>query len=259
LDGIDSGSFLRSDANDTASGKLTLTNSNNDFMEYNGSGTSPYFRFKTSGVNNGYIQFTSSLAYFWNDRAGQGIKVEAGVSGLQWYANSNYHTVWHSGNDGSGSGLDADTVDGLQGSQFLRSDATDTASGTLTLSGAVYHTNGNTQFADYLYHYGDTDTYMRFPAADDWQVVVGGRQAIRMDEGSDPDILSLVNGGTGGATVSQTGRVAQFGTIPVLEQQQTISANYTVTNNTNAMSIGPVTVASGVTVTVGDGESWVVI
>ena len=39
--------------------------------------------------------------------------------------------IWHSGNDGSGSGLDADTVDGLQASQFLRSDADDSTSGSL--------------------------------------------------------------------------------------------------------------------------------
>jgi hypothetical protein len=31
-------------------------------------------------------------------------------------------TVWHAGNDGSGSGLDADTVDGVQASSLLRSD-----------------------------------------------------------------------------------------------------------------------------------------
>lgn len=35
------------------------------------------------------------------------------------------YTNWHSGNDGTGSGLDADLLDGLQASQFLRSDATD--------------------------------------------------------------------------------------------------------------------------------------
>ena len=34
--------------------------------------------------------------------------------------------------DGSGSGLDADTVDGIEASSFLRSDATDTATGALT-------------------------------------------------------------------------------------------------------------------------------
>ena len=42
-------------------------------------------------------------------------------------------TVWHAGNDGSGSGLDADLLDGVQGSSFLRSDASDTATGAITL------------------------------------------------------------------------------------------------------------------------------
>lgn len=43
--------------------------------------------------------------------------------------------VWTSATDGSGSGLVADTLDGVNSSQFLRSDAADTASGALTLSG----------------------------------------------------------------------------------------------------------------------------
>jgi hypothetical protein len=42
--------------------------------------------------------------------------------------------AWHAGNDGSGSGLDADTVDGIQGASFLRSDAADTATGLITLN-----------------------------------------------------------------------------------------------------------------------------
>jgi hypothetical protein len=49
------------------------------------------------------------------------------------------NTVWHAGNDGTGTGLDADTVDGIQASSFLRSDANDTASGTLTLSGSDWY------------------------------------------------------------------------------------------------------------------------
>lgn len=40
--------------------------------------------------------------------------------------------------DGSGSGLDADTVDGLQAWQFLRSDTSDTMSGSLTVNGTIY-------------------------------------------------------------------------------------------------------------------------
>jgi len=39
--------------------------------------------------------------------------------------------------DGSGSGLDADTVDGIQGASFLRSDTADTASGDISFSGGA--------------------------------------------------------------------------------------------------------------------------
>lgn len=39
--------------------------------------------------------------------------------------------------DGSGSGLDADTLDGVQGASYLRSDTSDTFTGTLTLTGSM--------------------------------------------------------------------------------------------------------------------------
>jgi len=135
LDGIQGSSFLRSDANDSMSGRLTLTNSNNDFMVYDGTSSTPYFRFKTTGTNNGNIQFTSSgIGYFWNDRADQGIRIISGLSGASWYSGGTYYPFWHSGNDGSGSGLDADTLDGVQGSSYLRSDAADTTTGKLTIN-----------------------------------------------------------------------------------------------------------------------------
>lgn len=50
-------------------------------------------------------------------------------TGADPYNGSSYYKVWHAGNDGSGSGLDADTVDGIQASSFLRSDATATSVG----------------------------------------------------------------------------------------------------------------------------------
>jgi hypothetical protein len=40
-------------------------------------------------------------------------------------------TLWGASNDGSGSGLDADTVDGIQGASFLRSDDSDTSTGLI--------------------------------------------------------------------------------------------------------------------------------
>ena len=43
------------------------------------------------------------------------------------------------------------------------------------------------------------------------------------------------------------------------ENGQTVSVNYTLTTNKNAMTAGPVTINSGVTVTVPSGSSWVIV
>ena len=72
-----------------------------------------------------------------------GLRIEEGTSGLNWTTGSttagsglaSIYKVWHAGNDGPSSGLDADTVDGIQGANFFRSDTGDTYSGG---HGAVY-------------------------------------------------------------------------------------------------------------------------
>ena len=56
-------------------------------------------------------------------------------SGILYSQNSQVLTV---ANEGSGNGIDADTVDGIQGASFLRSDANDTATGQITIN-----TSGN--------------------------------------------------------------------------------------------------------------------
>lgn len=43
------------------------------------------------------------------------------------------------------------------------------------------------------------------------------------------------------------------------ENSKTISSNYTITTNNNAMTAGPVTVNSGVTVTVPSGSTWTIV
>ena len=48
---------------------------------------------------------------------------------------SGWEKVWSEGNDGSGSGLDADLLDGVQGSNYLRSNTSDTINGDLTITG----------------------------------------------------------------------------------------------------------------------------
>lgn len=120
--------------------------------------------------------------------------------------------------DGAGSGLDADTVDGIQASSFLRSDTSDTTTGVLTVDnhlivqnsgvsgqgdnnthfnynntgvnyirGTSTTVNGNCAFidnisvADQIIHDGDTNTYMQFHAADQWRVVTGGTERLEVN------------------------------------------------------------------------------
>lgn len=45
----------------------------------------------------------------------------------------------------------------------------------------------------------------------------------------------------------------------IYENDQTVATDYTITNGKNAMSAGPITIASGVTVTVGSGETYTVV
>jgi len=45
-----------------------------------------------------------------------------------------WNTVWHTNNDGSGSGLDADLLDGIDSASFVRSDANDSLSGQYTFT-----------------------------------------------------------------------------------------------------------------------------
>ena len=44
-----------------------------------------------------------------------------------------------------------------------------------------------------------------------------------------------------------------------LENDNAVTVNYTLTTNKNAVSAGPVTINSGITVTVPSGQSWVIV
>jgi hypothetical protein len=44
-----------------------------------------------------------------------------------------------------------------------------------------------------------------------------------------------------------------------VENGQTVTTSYTITSNRNAMSAGPITINSGITVTVPSGSRWVIV
>ena len=67
-------------------------------------------------------------------------------------------------------------------------------------------------------------------------------------------------GYAGGAWGAVGGGATGPGTDAVFwENDQTVSDDYTITNNKNAGSFGPITIAAGKTVTVGAGEVWTVV
>ena len=135
--------YLRSDIVDTlcdtkSSGTLMSRNGFNDFIGYNPS----YGSYIGGGVGN-----ASNYLY------SGGYISKGGI-----------HTLWHSGNDGSGSGLDADLLDGLHASSFYRSN---------NPSGFTTFSNTSSEHITYRYRihasdstspdsFGDSNRYQTF-------------------------------------------------------------------------------------------------
>lgn len=72
--------------------------------------------------------------------------------------------------------------------------------------------------------------------------------------------LGKFEGYSGSAWGSVGGGATGGGSDEVFfENGQTVTTNYTITNGKNAMSAGPITINSGVTVTVGTGEVWTIV
>ena len=150
LDGISSASFLRSDANDNVGGTLTFVSgsginlSENDIY-LNGRVINNQ-KSGSDGLYIGYNNANSGATRIYGGGTTSGGLVVAGNGANNLTFNSN--KVFHAGNDGSGSGLDADTVDGIEGSNLLRADTDDTTSGSITFAndGDGIITNGAGRF-----------------------------------------------------------------------------------------------------------------
>lgn len=141
-------------------------------------------------------------------------------TGADPYNGSSYYTVWHSGNDGTGSGLDADKLDGLNSASFLRSDLAATSVG-LHFNDNKKATFGNTSSSPDLeiYHNGTNgSTYMDNStgnfyiqnSANDYDVIIqsddgsGGEVPYVRCDGSTGQVI-LYNYGSQKASTSSNG------------------------------------------------------
>ena len=186
LDSIDSGSFLRSDADDTMSGVLSLTSSSQYPLTINGSNdgkivlrgsSNPYITFRESNTDKGYLQWHSDgYLKIKNHEDGSSIRIKDTIDFST--DDSTWHTVWNASNDGAGSGLDADTLDGVQGASYLRSDAEDSSSAPLNINGGT--ANGA----------NDATLYVTAPNNNDWGLKVNKYNNSATDYGARIDVAS---------------------------------------------------------------------
>ena len=183
VDSLHATSFVRTDqASTITSGNLTL--SSGDIIVNNGTNNSIHVQAGDGSIeisrNGGgaYIDF-KNLPSEDND-----VRIQENGGNLEIGG----HRILTTADEGIGNGLDADTLDSLHASSFLRSDADDSASGALTIKGAVYtdYTSSNTDITGLVS--GSTFGSLIQPTASA-HLIVGLRE-------NDPaDSFSVISGG----------------------------------------------------------------
>ena len=282
----DYSTLLRSNANDTATGVITFTSSSQYPININGShngkivlqgSSNPYITFRESTTDKAYLQWNSS-GYFdiQNAETSETLRVQSGSNGLKFGVNGTFYNVFHQGNDGSGSGLDADSVDGIAGSSLLRSDTADTASGDITFSGgagaATIASNSDIRFnsgswtgeatkiqkhGNYLYLQGGSDGFIfrHSDGTNRWILDSSGNWRPSVDGAVDLGTTSQRVGEGHFLDLASRHLKADNG---IVQTKQTIAFSYSLTANYNAMSVDP-TINNGVTVTVPSGAVWSIV
>lgn len=144
----------------------------------------------------------------------------------------------------------------------VRETTTTTGTGTITLAGAVTGFQSFSVVGD-----GNTTYYtIAGQGTSEWEVGVGtytlsGTTLSRDSVLASSNSGSLVNfsAGTKDVFVTYPAGRSVTGATGLTENDTTITANYTITTGRNALSAGPLTVNTGVTITVPTGSVWTVV
>ena len=127
VDGLEASQFLRSDTqtvlSTTGGQALTLRDNNSS-----GTSATTWVEFEDSGSNRiGYVGMGSGSNgnTFLSSVSGSPALHSGNASAPKYHNGSTEYTIWHTGNDGSGSGLDADTLDGTHLSGIVTRDFQD--------------------------------------------------------------------------------------------------------------------------------------
>ena len=146
----------------------------------------------------------------------------------------------------------------------VKETTTTAGTGTITLAGAV------TGFQSFSAIGNGNTTFYTIAGGAEWEVGIG----TYTSSGTTLSRDTVLESSSGGAKVSfSAGTKDVFVTYPaertltgggggigaLVVNATTVTDNYTVESGTNAQSIGPMTIASGITVTVASGQRWVVV
>jgi len=63
---------------------------------------------------------------------------------------------------------------------------------------------------------------------------------------------AMIGSGSGSAQAFAPG-------TPISENTSTINGSYTITSGSNAISVGPITIAAGNTITIPSGSRWLIL
>jgi hypothetical protein len=267
VDGLEAAQFVRSDVDDIMAGNYTIQQNLTVQGDFTVSGNTTYVNTEEILLSDNIITLNANYTGSTPTESA-GIEIERGTLDnpqLLWDEANDYWKLINgnstdlgriitTADEGSGNGFDADTVDGLQASQFLRSDVDDTANGNITILGSLtvgdnvggaqiffdggnnnrtlYSENGVIGFLNQAFNYS-----ARSDAAGNW--------IVEKDVIAGEDVYAVDNVIAGDSVIANTGNISAVA--------GSVSAATTVTAGTDIVAGDNITATDGnITATAGN-------